>query len=279
MSNKVAIAIIFSLLLGSTALWMASAGTNKSENDGLPKSLDIYYEYYPEYLYEMYELGESMVGITVNLQQGDMTNATESFKLFEQEYEDSSRMVPEWRGYYKPNEVKKLGDALDAGNVQDVYIAIGEIGETCADCHYDTMPAVYDKYYGGDFSNLEMNTPQGFLPWKEAKMKYLLGGFDGIGVYIKQNNKSAAEQSFILFEWMFDNMAAKCDGDGDKSCHSSTPRYYVSEDIQTLITDMGTNITEGNFTESERIRYEIGDSCHRCHIIHIPAHYAKLDGI
>ena len=277
MSNKVAIAIILSLLLGSTALWMASAGTNKSENDGLPKSLDIYYEYYPEYLYEMYALGESMVGITVNLQQGDMTNATASFEVFAQEYEDSSRMVPEWRGYYKPNDVKKLGDALDAGNVQDVYIAIGEIGETCADCHYDTMPPVYDKYYGGDFSNLNITTPEGPLPWKEAKMIYLLGGFDGIGVNIKYDNQSAAEQSFILFEWMFDNMAATCDD--VESCHSSTPRYYVSEDIQTLITDMGTNITKGNFTESERIRYEIGDSCHRCHIIHIPAHYAKLDGI
>ncbi len=161
----------------------------------------------------------------------------------------------------------------------DVYIAIGEIGETCADCHYDTMPPVYNKYYGGDFSNLEMNTPYGVKPWKEAKMNYLLGGFDGIGVFIKQGNQDAAIESFDLFEDMFYNMAATCGGDGVESCHSSTPRYYVSEDIQTLITDMGTNITEGNFDESERIRYEIGDSCHRCHIIHIPAHYAKLDGI
>ncbi len=223
-----------------------------------------------------------MVGITVYLYPFDKENATDSFKLFEQEYEDSSRMVPEWRGYYKPNKVKILEDALDAGNVTDVYIAIGEIGETCADCHYDTMPPVYNKYYGGDFSNLYMDTPEGSIQWKLAKMKYLLGGFDGIGVFIKQNNSLAANQSFELFEDMFYNMSATCGGDGVESCHLTEPGYYVSDDIQTLITDMGDNITSGNYEDlqhAELIRYEIGDSCHRCHIIHIPAHYAKLDGI
>ena len=273
MDNKLVIAIIFSLLLASTVLWMASVGTNKSEKDGLPKSLDQHYDLGPIYLYEMYELGESMVGITVNIQQNDITNATRSFEVFAQEYDDSSLMVPEWRGYYKPNDVKKMGDALDAGNIPGVFAAMGEVGETCARCHVDTMSDVYNKYYWSDFRNVEIDTPEGPKPWVEAKMKYLLTGFDGIGINIKQGNQSNAEHSFNLFKSMFDNMAEAC-----SSCHDSEPRYYISDDIQTLITHMGSNITEGNLANAEGIRHDIGDSCHKCHIIHIPPQYAKLDG-
>ena len=273
MDKKLVIAIIFSLLLASTVLWMASAGTNKSEKDGLPKSLDQHYDFGPIYLYEMYELGESMVGITVNIQQNDITNATRSFEVFAQEYDDSSLMVPEWRGYYKPNDVKKMGDALDAGNIPGVFAAMGEVGETCARCHVDTMSDVYNKYYWSDFRNVEIDTPEGPKPWVEAKMKYLLTGFDGIGINIKQGNQSNAEHSFNLFELMFDNMAEAC-----SSCHDSEPRYYISDDIQTMIDDMGSNITAGNLSNAEIIRHGIGSSCHKCHIIHIPPQYAKLDG-
>ena len=148
MRNKLVIAIIFALLLASTALWMASAGSSKSENKDLPKSLDQYYETMPpKYLIDMYILGESMVGISVNIQQGDMENAVRSFDAFSQEYDDSSLMVPEWRGYYKPNDVKKMGDALDAGNIPGVFAAMEEVGETCARCHVDTMSDVYNKWH------------------------------------------------------------------------------------------------------------------------------------
>ena len=276
MDNKLVIAIIFTLLLASTVLWMASAGTNKSEKDGLPKSLDQHYEYGPIYLYEMYELGESMVGITVNIQQNDITNATRSFEVFAQEYDDSSLMVPEWRGYYKPNDVKKMGDALEARNIPGVFAAMEEVGETCARCHEDTMPDVYNKYYWNDFRNVVISTPEGNLSWKKAKMKYLLTGFDGIGINIKQGNQSNAEHSFNLFNSMFDNMAEACG-----SCHDSEPRYYVSQDIRMMIDDMEAKIEAGdpaNMTEANYLRYDIGDSCHKCHIIHIPPQYAKLDG-
>ena len=42
--------------------------------------------------------------------------------------------------------------------------------------------------------------------WKDAKMNYLLIGFDGIGVNIKEDGHDGAKQSFELFDSMFDNM-------------------------------------------------------------------------
>jgi len=48
-----------------------------------------------------------------------------------------------------------------------------------------------------------------------------------------------------------------------------------------MIDDMGAEIEAGepaNLTAANYLRYGIGDSCHRCHIVHMPPQYAKVDG-
>lgn len=96
-------------------------------------------------------------------------------------------------------------------------------------------------------------------------------GFDGIGVNIKNGNQSGAKQSFVLFSAMFDSLNSTC-----TSCHPSSPRYYVSADVRTMINKMGKEINAGNLSEAEGIRQAIGmESCYRCHVLHMPAQFAK----
>lgn len=288
MNSKLVIVIAIAIIIGGSTLWLVladedksgnSANNNKMKYKSLPQSLDQYYTEpaYPgmpyEYLLEMYKLGELMMGIPVNLAQKDYMNAGRSFDEFSECYEYSSEMVPEWKKYYDQKAVNKLGHALADGDQNAIEIAMGEVGETCSDCHLDIMTPVYYKYYWGDFREVMIETPDGPIPWKDAKMYYLLMGFDGIGVNINEGDQAGAQQSFELFDSMFDNMNASC-----LECHDSEPRYYVSKDIQTMIVDMGTNISAGNLTAANDLRYGIGDSCHRCHIVHIPPQYAKVDG-
>lgn len=288
MKSKLVILISIAIMISGSTIWLVladedksgtSANDNKMKGKSLPQSLDQYYTEpeFPgmpfEYLLEMYKLGESMIGIRVNLVQGDYINAGKSFEDFSQNYEDSSRMVPKWKKYYNLKAVKKLGHTLDAGDPDAICKAMKKVGETCSDCHLDTMTPVYYKYYWGDFREVNIQTPTGNKSWEEAKMNYLLMGFDGIGVNIKEGDQAGAQQSFELFDSMFDNMTDAC-----FECHESKPRYYVSEDIQTMIDYMGANISAGNLEEANGLRYGIGDSCHRCHIIHMPPQYAKVDG-
>ncbi|TFH44023.1 MAG: hypothetical protein E4G94_04045 [ANME-2 cluster archaeon] len=288
MNNKLVIAIAIVIIIGGSTVWLVladedkpgnSANNNNMKDKGLPQSLDKYYiePQFPgmpfEYLAEMYKLGESMMGIPVNLGQGDFVNAGNSFNEFSECYENSSKMVPEWRKYYDQKAVDELGRALADNDPDAINEAMREVGETCSDCHLDTLTPVYYKYYWGDFREVMIETPDGLMPWKVAKMYYLLMGFDGIGVNIKEGDQDGAQQSFELFDSMFDNMSANC-----SACHNSEPRYYVSEDIQTMIEDMGTLIYAGNLTEANGLRYGIGDSCHKCHIVHMPPQYAKVDG-
>jgi len=289
MNTKLIIIIAIAIIFGGSTIWLVltdedkpgtSANNNNLKDKGLPQSLDNYYNETTgrpfEYLLEMYKLGESMMGIPVNLGQGDYMNASTSFDEFSECYDYSSNMVYDWQRYYNLKAVDDLGSALADGDQDAIEMAMGEVGKTCSDCHLDTMTPVYYKYYWGDFREVNIQTPDGPLPWKVAKMYYLLMGFDGIGVNIKEGDQAGAQQSFELFDSMFDNMSIAC-----LECHDSMPRYYVSEDIQMMIDDMGAEIEAGepaNLTAANYLRYGIGDSCHRCHIVHMPPQYAKVDG-
>lgn len=275
MKNSLLVTSIVVIVIVGAALWMASGNNNKPEKEGLPPSLGQYYESKPPvYLIKMFELGDALMGIGVNLQQGDMANAKKSFNDFSKKYKDSSNLVPEWNKYYNLSLVEKMGTSLDSGNVPAVFEDLGKVGESCAGCHKEKMPPVWIQYNWNDFSKMTLNTPnpdEPVLPWPDAKIKYLAPGFDGIGVNIKNNNQKGAQQSFGLFKTMFDNLNSTC-----SSCHISSPRYYVSEDIRGMIDNMGKNIDSGNLTEAEGLRMGIGmESCYRCHVLHMSAQLAK----
>ncbi len=262
------------VILIGVVLLFAQGNDGKSEKNGLPPSLDQYYKIQPpEYLVRMFGLGESFQAIVVHTLQGDKTNASESFKVFSKNYRDSAALVPEWRKYYDQKTVDRLGASVDSGDINAVFEAVGEVGAACVKCHTENMPPVWNRYNWKDFDTLKMESPEGQIPWSAAKMKYLLAGFDGIGVNINNHNQSGAKQSFGLFRMMFDNMNSTC-----ASCHSSAPRYYVSGDVRAMIDSMGEKIDSGNMGEALDIQRGIGmESCYRCHVLHMPAQFAKAE--
>lgn len=276
MNIKLLIAVVLIAIAASGCLKETEISEEVStpKYQELPGSLAQYYETKPSpYLINMFELSESMVGITVNIQQGDMENASEYYNQFSQNYDHSAGMVPEWQGYYNLDAVDEIGTALETDNISAVFEAIGKVGASCTGCHIENNPAVWNKYNWNDFRDLKMDTPQGPLQWIHAKNMFLLTGYDGIGINIKQGNPSSANQSFSLFKSMFDNMSETC-----TSCHTSERRYYVSEDVQTMIDEMGDKIKAGdstNMSAADGIRQGIGMECYGCHVLHMPAQYAK----
>ena len=284
MKKTLVIALIVISLIGISGCISSDKNTgvvNEQEDEELPQSLDQYYQSAPpqppEYLIKMFELGETFMGISVNIQQNDMVNAKKSYAAFYENYMKSAEKVPEWKKYYDIEAVKKMGDALETGDVPGVFDSLGKVGAGCSNCHKVNMPEVWNKYNWKDFRNVTLNTtnpeePQ--LPWAAAKMKYLAAGFDGIGVNIKQGNQAGAKQSFELFTAMFNNTKQAC-----KVCHATERRYYVSDDIMGMINTMGQEIEAGNLTAAENIRQGIGaQSCYACHVLHLPAQFEKEAG-
>ncbi|MCX9084373.1 MAG: hypothetical protein OIN87_06210 [Candidatus Methanoperedens sp.] len=274
-NNLLVTAIVIILILGA-GVWLLSNNNDKNKNEELPSSLDRYYQSQPPvYLVSMFELGAAMMGIGVNVQQKDMINAKKSYDDFSLKFKESSDMVPEWKKYYDQAAVEKIGASLDSDDVPGVFENIGKVGEACVQCHKEKMVPIWNKYNWKDFSKLTMKTPnpeEPVLPFPAAKIKYLAFGFDGIGVNIKNNNQKGAKESFGLFKTMFDNLNSTC-----SSCHVSPRNYYVSSDVQAMIDMMGEKINSGNLSEAEGLRMGIGmESCYNCHVLHMPAQYAKV---
>jgi len=237
----------------------------------LPSSLDQFYEgSVPEvpgnaYLGEMFKLGGMMEGIAVNMQEGDFTNAKNSFNAFSAQYNYVSKLVPEWKKYYDKKLVAQIGKDIDEYNVPKTFADLGKLGENvCAKCHRNSKPQVWVKYYWRDFRTVNISTPEGNMSWPEAKAKYVASSFDGATIFLAEGNRDAANRSVELFKSMYvTNVTNAC-----SSCHT-TPRYYfVSDDVIDLINQYEDNIKAGDLAGAQILQGQIGEQCMRCHITH-----------
>ncbi len=261
--------VMLGVAIGIGFLFVPSGNGSITDNVNvkqLPKSLAQWYPPQkpgPEYLSKMWILGGSMMGITTNTLQGDMVNASKSFELFSNSYKESSNLVPEWRGYYDFQALNKLGEAVKSGNPDAIMQAVPEIGNTCSNCHKDQKPYVWAEYYTKDFRKVQINTPEGQMPFPDGKMKYMAVAFDGTMVNAAEGQKESTNDSFRDFKKMFYNMKDAC-----KACHEETPRYFVSNDITDKINDTESQIASGNLGTVITNMQQIGEGCYKCHVIH-----------
>lgn len=244
------------------------------EDRFIPGSFDKYYKTQPsEYLLKMNELSSSMENVVIDLQDGNLSSANQSFKIFSRNYKNSSKMVEDWERYYDTGEIDDLGKAINSGNISEAFEMMDNVRDACTDCHREIRYVVWAIYDWKDFGDVKMNTTdakKSRVSWTTAKTKYLSPGFEGIGIGIRKGQKEQAMKSFELFKKMFLNMKDAC-----SSCHSTERKYYVNEDVISMINNMENEISTGNLDKAEKIRLEIGNECHKCHVIHEPLQRIK----
>jgi hypothetical protein len=218
------------------------------------------------YLGEMFGLSGMMAEIGANLQQGDFASAKNSFIGFSAQYDKVSKMVPEWKKYFDKKLVAEIGKDIDQKNVPKAFADMGVLGEkVCAECHRNSKPQVWVKYYWKDFRTVNITTPEGNMSWPAAKEKYVASSFDGATIYLAQGKRDAANDSAEFFRMMYTvNVANAC-----KTCHGPEPRrYFVSSDVVTLVDQYVDKIKADDLAGAQALQGQIGEQCMRCHILH-----------
>ncbi len=274
MKNRLLMVVGISLI--AAGLFVASGyGSTMKNGKGMPKEIDRtddmtlpgslaqWYQGGPVYLFKMFDLGGAMEGVIVNSLQGDMENASTQFEKFSNDYKESSNLVPEWRRYYDLQALKTLGDAVKSGNPGAVMQAMGQVGETCSNCHKDQKPYVWAKYNMKDFRTINISTPAGPMSWPEAKMKFLVTGFDGTMINAEEKQQANTSESFALFRMMFYNMKDKCN-----ECHDTPRNYFVNKDVTDIINQTEQDISAGNLDAVPGPMKQIGVECYKCHVVH-----------
>ena len=244
----------------------------------LPTSLDALYPPQagqPIYLFEMLGLGTRFSGIVADLSENKLQEAVANFEMFNAQYVEVSKLVPEWRRHYPQGPVAALGAALKTGDRARIMGAYENVGKVCHDCHAAYMPAVQQKYHWGDFNAIRIKDPLSKEDVDFSRlMQYLDANFAGISVSVERGDRETAQRHLQGFDARFQAMKETC-----RNCHDTERKYYVDESVQDLISQLG-QVLNGSSVDPkvvESLRQRIGvESCIKCHWVHVPAAFAQM---
>lgn len=246
-----------------------------------PSALDALYPpqtEMPVYYMQMMEMAVPMTGILVNLLGNDMENVMPNFEAFKTKYGELSKVVPEWGNLYPMGPVNELGEALGSGDQGQVMAAFEKIGQVCHDCHVSNMVKVQQKYHWLDFPGVTISDP---LTNEQVNYAKLMQNIDlnyvGIMVDLQEGQIENALKHFEGFNARYQALKDTC---GD--CHGTSERkYYVDENIQGMIDNLGQALKNPATLNPEKVQelmMGIGmESCGKCHLVHLPAQYAKYN--
>lgn len=256
-----------------------SAGGAAAETR-LPGSLDALYPPVadrPVYLAGMLALDTPFSGIVVDLMEDDLDGARGSFERFRTQYRKVAAMVPEWRGDYPEKPVEELGAALAAGNKARAMGAFSEVGGICHRCHLSAMVPVQQKYRWGKMGAIAVTDPldggaTGYAHFK----RFLAANLAGITVDLGQGQIENARKQYEGFRARFRTLAGTC-----AACHDGRDRRYVDGDVQAAVDAIGRALADRApdvDAVASFVRKVGGESCSKCHLVHVPAALAGASG-
>ncbi len=265
---------LFIILAGLLAGYLSFA----SENIVLkktPKSLD---NYYPpkskkwEFLSKMYNMSTYFYGINLNINNEDWDNALKWAKKLKEEYVSTSKMVPEWKEYFKPELAERLVKAVESKNVDNVLQASRKLGQTCAKCHADNEITVKLVYHFPSFENIKIEDPIEFMEMETGKyMKKMTNSMKALKIYLMQGDADNARQSgeeFVERARALKGMCSKCHT-SKTSIEAITGKEYLNS-LENL-----TQALSADKLDNEKIFKALGSvgmTCAKCHNVHlIPA--------
>jgi len=244
-----------------------------------PGSLDAYFPpkaKEPVFLLRMRGMAAPMSGIIVDLMENEPQNAIANFEKFKTQYQEVSKLVPEWTQEYSLDPVDGLGRALKTGNQEAVMKAYGQLDGVCTKCHLENMARVQQKYHWGNFYAIKTKDPVTQEGVDGIKlMQYLDSSLTGISVDLAEGQTENARKQLQAFKTRFQALKSVCE-----ECHGADPvKYYVDESVQAQISGLEQTLS-GPSPDSQKANslvQGIGmESCFKCHLVHIPAALAQF---
>ena len=240
-----------------------------------PESLK---KYYPpaskkfEFLSNMYMMSTSFYGINLNVNDGNWDKALEWAKRLKDTYVKTSKMVPEWKKYFKPKLAKRLVKAVASKNVDKVIEASKKLGQTCAKCHQDNQIAVKLVYHFPSFEDIKIEDPVEFMEYEVPKyMEKVANSMKALRIYLMQGDREGAQEAGTNFVERARQLRSMC-----SKCHTNklSEEVIVGKEFESALAKIEELLSSDKFKTEEVMKAlnPIGMSCTKCHNVHlIPA--------
>ncbi len=237
-----------------------------------PKSLD---RYYPprsnrmEFLSNMHAMSASFYGIRMNINKGNWERALEWAKNLEKAYNDSAKMVPEWKDYYKSQLASELVKAVQSKNADAVIRASRALGETCSKCHAENQAVVKVYYHFPRYDRIQIEDPVELQNLKTQEfMKKLSDSMKALRVLMAQGDFSGAKEEGKNFVERAKAMNTMC-----SKCHTSKASIesLAGKDYLSLLDSLDRALSnpQANRDAINKHLSEVGQYCYRCHNVHL----------
>ncbi|MCS6957786.1 MAG: hypothetical protein RMK75_04935 [Aquificaceae bacterium] len=237
-----------------------------------PKSLD---KYYPpqsqkmEFLSNMFAMSTAFHGITLNINEGRWEKALDWARQLKKSYEESARMVPEWKDYFKPALADNLVKAVQSKNADSVIKASRELGQTCNKCHSDHQAVVKLYYHFPRYDKITIEDPVELQNLKTKDyMKRMANSMKSLQVFLMQGDVAKAKEhgdNFVERAKQLNTMCTKCHT-SKASIESLAGRDYLTalDNLQRVL-----NAPQVSRETVFKHLSDIGQYCYRCHNVHL----------
>ncbi len=277
---SVAVAIAVAGSVAGTAGQQEAHGTASQTvaSHGLPASLDALYPpqaQQPVFLMHMVGLGARMTGVVVDLAGQDLEHLASSFAAFEAAYREMAGLVPEWRDRFPMEPVTSLGEALASGDPDRVGPAFDAVAGVCDSCHHDNMVAVTQRYHWADANAITTTDPVSGRKVAHAEFMHMLDfSLTGITHDLAQGQLDSSRKHYQDFRRRFAVLGEICE-----DCHGVEERFYFTDAVSTGQVEAIGAALEAAAPDPAAVQgavMEVGfNTCHRCHLVHVPAAFSK----
>jgi hypothetical protein len=136
------------------------------------------------------------------------------------------------------------------------------------------MSDVQYKYHWFDFGDFVITDPvlKEDLPYAQFMM-FTVTSMLGIRIDLEEGQTENAREQAAQFAARFETLTESCE-----LCHSDARHYFVDNSIQEVVQDLQAAL-EAEPVDTQLMRASLQtievESCYKCHLLHIPATYAK----
>ncbi len=258
-----------------TALAVIAGVGFSAEKVILKKPPESLKKYYPpasknyEFISAMHTMSTAFYGINLNINEGNWERAKKWAQELKKTYLKVSKMVPEWKSYFKPQLADNLVKAVSSKNLDRVIGASKKLGQTCAKCHQDNEIAVKLVYHFPSFETIKIEDPVEFMEYKTGKyMEKLTNSMKALKIYLLQGEGDKAQEAGMNFVERARQLRSMC-----SKCHTNklSEEVIVGKEFEKALNDL-ENLLSGDKPDRDRVFKllgKVGASCTKCHNVHL----------
>ena len=222
-----------------------------------------------EFLANMHTMSTAFYGIRLNVNEGAWDKALEWAKNLKDTYVKTSKMVPEWKSYFKPQLADNLVKAVSSKDVDSVISATKKLGQTCAKCHRENEMAVKLVYHFPSFKSVKIEDPVEFMEYSTGEyMKNMTNSLKALKIYLIQGDQEKAQEAGMNFVERARQLRSMC-----SKCHTNklSEEVILDKGFDSALAKM-EELLSGDKINKEEVFKALGGatmSCAKCHNVHL----------